>query len=75
MTTETRATMTITLHGHYDKDKTAIVRPRKTKIGAYFVSDRAVKNAERRARLISGDYLVFDGFEWNAIEGGWLVWL
>ena len=66
--------ITLTLHGRYDTSKSATLRPRATpKEGTYYISARAMAAATRRARLVTGDFLTFDGLDWNAAENGWFI--
>ena len=51
--------VTITLHGHYDQDKTATMRTDYNGTD-YYVSKRAWAAAHRRAGIIEGDYLQID---------------
>ena len=51
--------VTITLHGHYDQDKTATMRADYNGTD-YYVSERAWAAAHRRAGIIKGDYLQID---------------
>ena len=43
------------LHSKYDDGKKAVVRVRYDGLN-YWITKRALRSAERRARLISGDY-------------------
>ena len=49
----------ITLHGHYDQDKTATMRADYNG-SDYYISKRAWAAAHRRAGIIEGDYLQID---------------
>lgn len=51
--------VTITLHGHYDQDKTATMHADYNGYD-YYVSKRAWAAARRRAGIIKGDYLQID---------------
>ena len=51
--------VTITLHGHYDQDKTATIRADYNGYD-YYISKRAWAAANRRAGIIEGDYLQID---------------
>lgn len=48
--------VTITLCGHYDKDKTTTVRADYNGYD-YYISRRAMKDAECRAGIVKGDCL------------------